>query len=214
MNANQKSELTLDDVLHRILLAANSNGDFYNRAELQLWTNRFPEFRREIAEFFVQETLLENLPEPNAITAEESQFAGRSQKLLEQILNRQQTAAQSAASREIESIENLQAAAAKQNLNIPQFAQKIGLSRQLLLSLEQRLVKPATISRKLKTRLADALQTSIESIENYFAQPAAFLPGASYKSGEQPSLGEQQDFAELVKKDLRLTADEKQALLD
>lgn len=213
MNQQTKDSFDLNDVLHQILLEAETRSEPFDRRRLEVWTTRFPNFKREIIEFFVQEILLDNLPDPTLTAAEETAFTEQSRNVLAKILT-EQRAVRAAAAYSAVNIQSLQSAAAQQNLNVPQLARIVGLSRQLLISLEQRMVKPTTISQKLKIRLAAALSISIESLNAYFEQPAGFLPGASYKSAEQPQLGEQQDFAELIKKDLKLTAEQKRALLD
>ncbi len=93
-------------------------------------------------------------------------------------------------------------------------AKATGLSLQLLLSLEQRLVKSASIPRAVIERIAGTLKTSVESVSAYFEQSPQFLSGASYKSSSQPEIGEQREFADLVREDMKLTAEEKKQLLD
>lgn len=201
----EKFELTLDDVLHEILLAAETAENPFSPVELRRWTTRFPQFEREIAEFFVTEIELEALPERELSPAFEEKFAVRSSEILATILKPNRPAAP---------IKSLKDAAAARNLRFSDLVRQTGMSSQLLTSLEQRSVIAASIPAKVIKKISEVLQISAESLTAYFAQPQQFLTGTSYKAADQPILSEQKDFADLVAADLQLTAEQKQELLD
>lgn len=202
----EKFEPTLEDILHGILLRAETAENSFSPAELRRWTTRFPQYEREITEFFITEAELETLSERETAPEFAEKFAARSQAVLDGILGKEQNRAVP--------IESLLKAAAAQNLRFPDLVRKTGMSGQLLTALEQRSVVAASISKKAFNKLAEVLKTSVDSLTAYFEQPPQFIAGASYKSADQPEIGEQKDFAELVRDDLQLSEAQKQDLLD
>ena len=197
----------LADIENDILLQAETSENAFSPAEVRDWTNRFPQFESEIIEFAATEAELDALPDKPASPEFDRQFAVRSQQVLTEILTRQQA-------RNSAAITSLKDAAAARNLKFPELADRAGMSLQLLISLEQRMVQTASITRTAKSRLAAALKTSVETLTAYFELPPQLIAGTSYKSGDQPTVGAQQDFTQLVNQDAKLTAAQKRALLD
>lgn len=206
---DEANEDLLNDILHEILLENENQDEPFSAAQLKFWTNKFPQFERELTDFFVKETLLsatpdEALKQEAKAVSEDKSFAAILQSLHREIgFTKDQATA----------LTSLTDAATSKSLQFHELAARAELSISLLGNLEQRYAEFASIPKEIVGRLADALQVSVAAVTDYLRQPPQLVAGANYKSTEQPEVQQQADFFTLVRQDRMLTPEQKQELL-
>jgi len=77
-------------------------------------------------------------------------------------------------------------------------AAAVGLPRDVLLQIDRRLVSTSSVPRRLLSRLADALQTSAESVQGFLAGGPAGRVAAYNFAAAAPEVAEAQSFAEAL----------------
>lgn len=196
MNRTKELESVLDE-----MFASEKEFTF---EVVRRWQERHPHFKREIAEavsdwrefaFFALETEETEFP-PLSETAENA--------MREALTN---TRSQSAAE-----IEDLRELAEKQGVGRESLLEKLGISETIMRKIERRSLKefPDFIERKL----AEILDVSVESLQMFFNLPAVLPKAARYKSKNAPHTQPKQTFAEAVRNDPELTAEQKRKLLE
>lgn len=202
----QISEVSLEDVLEGYAVATPDPSDL---AALRSWIARYPQYASELMEFAGNRSLFQFLPEPEVSSAEEERF------ISEGLAFAKRLAAQStrAAVDESAPVSSIVKAGQQLGLKVIQLAADTGLSVGLVMMLEQRLITFASIPQAVVGRVATALRRSEESVAAYLRQPASMAPNASYKSQSQPKLTSQQEFADAVRDDRVLSAEQKAELL-
>jgi hypothetical protein len=100
---------------------------------------------------------------------------------------------------EIVAIAGILARAQELRLSGRDLARVVDLPRDVLLQLDRRLITVASVPRKLLVRLADALQTSADSLQAFLSGSGPAVPVAAYHyAGEAPRSGEPASFAEAL----------------
>jgi hypothetical protein len=108
--------------------------------------------------------------------------------------------ARMAPSVEVRRIASLKEAAQAVGLNLKALETRIGLGRSVMMKLEYRQIRAASVPAVCVERLAEALRVRIEEIRTYLNQSPRLAPGASYKSPNGvPEVGTQEDFAEAIR---------------
>lgn len=104
-------------------------------------------------------------------------------------------------------ISSLLAVAAEKGIDLDTLSGHLGLSFDLVFSLEQRMVELVHLPRLLVTNLAKLLEVPPASILHYLQGPSA--EGAFHMNTGVPTVGTQQDFATWIVQSSQLTAEQK-----
>lgn len=188
----------LEDVLNYYTASVSEP----SRAVLWEWIQRYPHYERELTEFTVSWTLMENLPmHPEAKEANEETLVRRGMSVVEQLLPEDQPLA------------GLLSESKAQGLSLHELADATGLSPALVAKLDRRLIRLTTIPGEKIEALARTIRRVPEEVVSYLQGQPQFLAGAQYHAEEAPKLPEQQDFFEAVQEDRGLSEDRRRHLL-
>jgi hypothetical protein len=195
----------LDDLLDAYVAATGAP----SHAALTDWVRLYPHYAAELTEFTAQWSLLATLPPPaGAPTPDEALLVQRGMASLQALLQRPEA---SAAAQPLTTI--LDAGRAR-GLSVHDLAGRAGLSVALVLKLDRRLVRAATIPAAVVAGLAQLLGRDVAAVSAYLQQGGPrFASGASYHAPQTPALAGQEDFAAAVRADLSLPEDRRAALL-
>ncbi|MBC7795607.1 MAG: hypothetical protein H7Z37_01895 [Pyrinomonadaceae bacterium] len=207
---NEQTKITLDDVIDEILFTQQT----LTAENLARWVARFPQFETELTNFAVNEAIAEFIQIEPLNEIEQTKRLERSRAIVSKIVYEKLNASSVEQTSQTQHFESLNAQAEKLGLRFPDFVRRAGLSLQLALSIEQHLVKAATIPEKVAAKIGGVLKVSTESVKSYFELPPQMLAGTSYKSTTQPELQQQQDFSDLVRKDGKLSEEQKRELIE
>ena len=192
------SDATLSDVLEGYAIATPEGND---QDTLRRWMEQHPQFADDLMDFAAARAYVRNVDE--APLTDESRFAEIGLKMLRGALGGTEAAA----------LESITAAAESKGWKKPEFAKKLGLSMSLLMYLEKRRVRFATIPRGIIAKTAELLETSDQAVATYLSQPPSLASEASFKTQTRPEEERQKDFADAVREDQTLSASEKRDLL-
>ena len=191
------SDATLSEVLEGYAIDTPDGND---QETLQRWMERHPEFARELMDFAAARAYVRNVDE--GPMPDEERYAEIGLNALKEVLGREAT-----------ELSSLTATAEAKGWKKPEFAKKLGLSMSLLMYLEKRRVKIATVPKAIVAKIAELLETSEHAIAAYLSQPPSVAGEASFKSQTRPEEERQKDFADAVREDQSLSPGEKQDLL-
>lgn len=184
------------------MIAETADGKI-NFEIVRRWQEKYPELKREIAEavadwrefeFFALEDETEELP-PLSATAKNA---------METALARSRKTS--------ENFTDLREMAKKKGVEREGLLVQLGVSETLMQKIERRNLEQ--IPRSLQEKLADILRVSLESLQAFLALPPLMPPAASYKAKGEPQAQPKQTFAEAVRNDPELSAEEKARLLN
>ena len=192
------SGATLTEVLEGYAVATPGGND---PEVLGRWIREYPQFADDLIDFAAARA------EHRAIDARPFGEEDRSAEIGLNILKEQLRP------REFAVPESLTAMAERKGWKKPEFAKRSGLSMSLLMYLEKRRLRFSTIPTKLIARLAELLETSEQAIAGYLALPPTTAGEANFKTPTRPDEVRQRDFADAVREDQALSAEEKRALL-
>jgi hypothetical protein len=126
------------------------------------------------------------------------------QARIRQLLN---TAASAQAEIE-EAIPGLYKLIVRQGLKIPEVAQELNITQDILSSLDRRVVKiDKDLPNRLLADLAEVLHISFSQLLNYFRRPV--LGSHNFMAEDKPDTTTQLTFAELVDSSVQLTQEQK-----
>ena len=171
---------------------------------LQKYIEKYPQFEHELLEFAKERSLLKFDLETEISTEEKTRFAEISRRNFEQFWKSRNIQTQS--------IESLTATAKALGMKKQEFARRIGLNPAQLFNLEIRSYIFSTIPNSLIETVAETLQTTKETIENFLNQTPNLA--ANFKSQTRPDEIKQVSFAQAVTEDETLSAEEKERLLN
>ena len=103
--------------------------------------------------------------------------------------------------------------AAQLGMNVMQFADLTELSPVLVTMFDRRLIRLGSIPAQVLARISSALNSSVEEVAAYFTDQALF-PAGEFKADRAPTLPDQQDFFEAVRRDPSIGEERKRKLLD
>ena len=190
------SEPTLSDVLEGYAIETPEGND---QVTLQRWMERYPRFADDLMDFAAARAFIRNADDRPLV--EEERYAEIGLNVLRKVMRG-----------EADTIASLTASAEAKGWRKPDFAKRLGLSMSLLMYLEKRRVRFATVPRGIIAKFAELLETSEQAIAAYLSQPP--LAGeASFKTKTRPEEEQQKDFAEAVREDQSLSTSEKRDLL-
>jgi transcriptional regulator with XRE-family HTH domain len=197
------TDLTLAEVLEEYAVAASS-GSSNSQEKLRLMMEKYPQFSEELVDFAAARAQIKYSPDPEIPAGEEKRYQEIGLKNLNFFLK--ETKASPA-------LESLTDAAKERGLSKSKLASALGLSLSLVMYLEKKRLRFASIPKQIIARLAKALEVSEAAVSNYLNQSADLATNASFKSQTRPEEVEQKDFAEAVKQDQALSQAQKNELL-
>lgn len=194
-----------------------------SHAVLAAWTRRYPRYARELAEFSAHWSLMQWLPSSPATAAiDEAELVQRGMRVAVEALRAAGLAdpqgiqpPMSAPRAEVVQppIASLLDEGRVRGLAISALAERAELSVPLLLKLERRLLRAATVPARVVERVAQVIERDAAAVAAYLQGAPHLAQSASYHAPQAPTLAEQEDFAEAVRRDLTLTEQQRAALL-
>ena len=197
------NETNLTDVLEEYALAAGGENDLN---VLRQMTEKFPQYAADLQDFAAARAVLKYAPAPEISAADETRFHEIGLRNLRLILN-VNTVSQ-------KSLVSLTDSAKAKGLNRKSFAAALGLSVSLVQYLEKKRLAFATIPPKVIAKIAAVLETSEEAIAVYLNQLQDSGAQTSFKTETRAEEMPPKDFAEAVREDQTLSAEEKRKLLE
>jgi hypothetical protein len=175
-------------------------------AVLSEFMRLYPYAATALENFAATESLIQNSPEVKVRTESEE----RSEK--EAIVRRGMEAAarllaarrMSAAPAEIAPLSGLRKEAEARGLTIQALASATRLSVPLLVKLDRRLIRFASIPRQAIERIGAELGRSFEAVAAYLQGGPQFASQASFRADAAPRMPDQQDFFDAVETDLTM----------
>ncbi len=195
-----KPDVTLDDVLNEYV--AETGTPSY--AALHTWMERFPEHAQALADFTAAWSVRMTLGAPEQVAAgTEAEAVARARASIAHLLRPVSATP----------ITSLLSAAKGRGLQPRQLAAEVGLSDPLLRKLDLRRIRFASIPQALIERLATVLQQETAAIVAYLQGSQRLAAGASYRSEQTPTMGQDEEFVAAVQNDRSLTPAQRDALL-
>jgi transcriptional regulator with XRE-family HTH domain len=203
--SNEMNQPELDDILQWFVASV----DRPDWASIQKWMARYPNYAHEIGDFAAAWILSNELPEnPETAAAPLEHWTAIGRRAFERAVAEERAGYAASAP-----LTNLLDAAKQQGLNPAQLAAETGLSRTLLMKLDQRLIVASTIPARLVERIATVLNAPLSSVTAYLAQPAKLTATAQYRAEEAPTVQPQEPFATAVRVDKLLKPTERETLI-
>ena len=109
--------------------------------------------------------------------------------------------------------QGLVAKAAQLGMNVMRLADITELSPVLITMFDRRLIRLGSIPAQVLARISSALNSSAEEVAAYFTGQALF-PAGEFKADRAPTLPDQQEFFEAVRRDPSIGEERKRKLLD
>ncbi len=178
--------------------------DGNNLDVLEKYIEKYPQYEQELTEFAAERATLKFDLETEISNEEKKHLAELTRKNFEKFWTSKQT--------QVQSIDSLIAIAKKLGLKKIEFAKRIGLNPAQLFNLEVRKYVFSTIPKNLIETIAETLQTTKDSIENYLKLTPSVA--ANYKSETRPDEIKQISFEQGINDDETLSPKEKERLLN
>lgn len=220
-NRQDDAPPALDQVIEAYLLrrdeATTGAGDDADeaarvaRSVLTEFMRRYPHAADALADFAATASIIENSPDTESHTENES----RTQK--ESIVRRgMETAARllaahrtSVISEETAPLTGLRKEGEAHGLTIQALASATHLTVPLLIKLDRRLIRFASIPRQAIERIGVELGRSFETIAAYLQGDSQFASQASFRAEAAPQMPAQQDFFDAIETDLTMSEEQK-----
>lgn len=212
---------TTDQVLETYLLRREealerASGDQLERARvaralLSDFMRRYPHASRALEDFAAVESFIESSPDVESETASthgtEEAFVRRGMETVARLLAARrvpQVAGETAAT-----LVGLKKEAEALGGTIQSLAVATHMTVSLLVKLDRRLIRFASIPRQAIERIAAGLGRSVETVAAYLQGDPQFASQASFRADTAPQLTNQQDFFAAVETDLQMSEDQK-----
>lgn len=200
------NEPILETVLEEYLAATPSGNDL---KILQNFSNEYPQFAQDLEDFAAARAVVKHAPEEELSAEEEQQIEESGLVNLRSVLDSLKIANPSPSV-----MQSLVDAAKSKGLSRVKFASALGLSTSLVIYLEKRRLDFATIPKTIVTKISEILEIAEEMVSNYLDQTPDFSVKASYKTETRAEELPPKSFAEAVREDQILTAEQKRKLLE
>lgn len=180
------------------------------RTVLAEFMRRYPYVADALADLAATDSIIENSPETEGrseserLTKEEG-IVRRGMDTATRLLAARQT---SVTPSEAAPLSGLRKEAETHGLTIQALASATRMSLPLLVKLDRRLIRFASIPRQAIERIGAELGRSFEAVAAYLQGDSQFASQASFRADSAPQMPDQQDFFEAVETDL--TMDETQ----
>lgn len=196
------NEPTLETVLEEYLTATPVGNDL---KILQDFSDEYPNFAQDLEDFAAARAVGKHAPEEELSAEEEAQIEESGLVNLRSVLSSLNSA---------NLLPSLVETAKAKGMKRAKFASAVGLSTSLIIYLEKRRLDFATIPKKVVSKIAEVLETAEDSIANYLKQSPEYAVDMSFKTETRPEELSLKSFAEAVREDQVLTAEEKRKLLE
>ena len=199
------SELNLEEVLEEYAAATSSGNDF---KILRSLSEEYPEYADDLADFAAARAIVRHAPEEELSDEEERRFQESGMKSLRAVLN-----SLNAVGSAENALQSLVETAKAKGLNRSKFAAALGLSTSLVMYLEKRRLDFSSIPQAIMVKIARVLETGEDLVSNYLNKAPDLATGASFKTNARAEDLAPKSFAEAVREDQQLSAEEKRKLL-
>jgi hypothetical protein len=181
------------------------------RALLSDFMRRYPHASRALEDFAAVESLIESAPDVESGTASaqrtEEAFVQRGMETAARLLAVRRSA--QVAGETAPPLVGLKKEAEARGLTIQSLAAATQMTVSLLVKLDRRLIRFASIPRQAIEYIAAELGRSVETVAAYLQGDPQFASQASFRADTAPQLTNQQDFFEAVETDLQMSEDQK-----
>jgi hypothetical protein len=181
------------------------------RTVLTEFMRRYPYVADALADLAATDSIIENSPdtesrsESERLTKEEG-IIRRGMETAARLLTARQT---SATPVEATPLSGLRKEAAARGLTIQALASATRMGVPLLLKLDRRLIRFASVPRQAIERIGAELGRSFEVVAAYLQGDPQFASQASFRADTAPQMPGQQDFFEAVETDLTMNEAQK-----
>lgn|GEM_PF-2051855 len=177
------------------------------RALLSEFMRRYPNAAAALEDFAATESIIENSPGAEDATederrAEEEAIVRRGMETAARLLATRLAPQQTEATAPLA---GLRKEAEARGLTVQSLASAIRLTVPLLVKLDRRLIRFASIPRQALERIAAELGRSIEAVAAYLQGDPQFASQASFRADAAPRMPDRQDFFEAVETDLTMS---------
>ena len=181
------------------------------RALLSDFMRRYPHASRALEDFAAGESFIESSPDVESETAgarrTEEAFVQRGMETAARLLAARRVA--QVAGETAPPLVGLKKEAEARGLTIQSLATATRMTVSLLVKLDRRLIRFASIPRQAIERIAVELGRSVETVAAYLQGDPQFASQASFRADTAPQLTNQQDFFEAIETDLQMSEDQK-----
>ncbi len=194
--------MNLEEVLEEYAAQTPTGNDL---KILQNFSEKYPQFADELEDFAAARAVVKHAPEEELTAEEKTNIQQTSLKNLRSVLSSLNSA---------NDLTSLVETAKARGLNRAKLAAALGLSTSLVIYLEKRRLAFATIPRKITAKIAEVLETKEDVIAKYLDQSPKFAADMSFKTETRAEELPPKSFADAVREDQTLTAEEKHKLLE
>ena len=194
--------MNLEEILEEYAAETPSGNDL---KILQTFSEKYPQFADDLADFAAARAVVKHAPEEDLTAEEEERFQESGLNNLRMVLSSPGSA---------DALHSLVETAKAKGLSRAKFAAALGLSTSLVIYLEKRRLDFATIPKQIITKIAQILETGEETIAGFLNQSPQFAENASYKTETRAEIQPPKNFADAVREDQQLSAEEKRKLLE
>jgi len=181
------------------------------RALLSDFMRRYPHSSRALEDFAAVESFIESSPDVESETAgtrgTEEAFVRRGMETVARLLAARRVA--QAAGETATPLVGLKKEAEARGGTIQSLATATRMTVSLLVKLDRRLIRFASIPRQAIERIAAELGRNVETVAAYLQGDPQFASQASFRADTAPELTNQQDFFAAVETDLQMSEDQK-----
>lgn len=180
------------------------------RSVLVEFMHRYPHAADALADLAATASIIENSPD----TESKTESGSRAEEAIVQ--RGMETAARLLAARHASvapektaSLTGLRKEAEARGLTIQALASVTRLTVPLLVKLDRRLIRFASIPRQAIERIGTALGRSFDAVATYLQGDSQFASQASFRADGAPQMPDQQDFFDAVETDLMMSETQK-----
>jgi hypothetical protein len=170
-------------------------------ATLSEWTARYPAQARDLARLAAQTWAGETHESPVPETAARFQSIG----LATLRAFRPEPKPATVIAFSTSPITSLLSAAEATGQDAEDVASVLDLPSALFWKLHRRLIAPDSVPRSLVNALAETINRTVDDVVAYLRMPPQMAAGASFRSDDAPSVGEQESFADALKVEPEMT---------
>ena len=178
-----------------------------SRALLSDFMRRYPHASRALEDFAAIESSPDMESETAVARRTEEAFVQRGMETVARLLAARRTA--QVAGETAAPLVGLKKEAEALGGTIQSLAVATRMTVSLLVKLDRRLIRFASIPRQAIERIAAELGRSVETVAAYLQGDPQFASQASFRADTAPQLTNQQDFFEAIETDLQMSEDQK-----
>lgn len=181
------------------------------RKVLTEFMRRYPHAADALADFAATASIIENSTDTESQTergslAEEESIVRRGMETAARLLAAHRT---SIIPEETAPLTGLRKEGEARGLTIQALASAIHLTVPMLVKLDRRLIRFASIPRQAIERIGAELERSFEAIAAYLQGDSQFASQASFRADAAPQMPDQQDFFDAIETDLTMSEKQK-----